>query len=403
MHQTAAVNGAAIVPVNGQAVVADTVSLLPQDRLLAAVAALEVPFNPGDIKWRVTNTATVGSRNGPVLRGQVLAYADPRAYTDRLNEVFGPGGWTRDYNVQVAQNFERRERGASERTITAKIVVTCKLTIHGFGVHTGLGEEWADNENAGTAAEAQAFKRACSCFGLGRYLYDLEGQWIDLDEHKRPLQTPRLPEWAMPKSAQRPANGRPKSGSNGNGRGGLYQNEVLEQVKKLSATVGFSLSKGVLRTVANTEDPDKIRDMAKLSDVLARLQDLARGVERLRIAASKAGDTRYATLCRELNLASESIDDVPDRRTLRRLVDALEAEAGAPVGQHGTTEDLATVKGRLLREAARVSSATHETLAEVIQRVSKGSFTLSALKSLGVSDIVAVRAALEELTQVAAG
>ena len=98
----------------------------------------------------------------------------------------------------MVQNFERKERGATERTITAKIVVTSKVTIYGLGTHTGLGEEWAENDNAGTAAEAQAFKRACSCFGLGRYLYDLEGQWVDLDEKKRPLETPRLPDGFHP-------------------------------------------------------------------------------------------------------------------------------------------------------------------------------------------------------------
>ncbi len=336
MTQSAS-NGATATPVSGQAMRAGLASLLAPDRLQEVIAALETPFDPTHIKWRVTNTVTTGSRNGPVLRGQVLAYADPRAYTNRLNAVFGPAGWTRDYRVQVVQNFERKERGATQRTITAKIVVTCKLTIHGFGAHTGLGEEWADNENAGTAAEAQAFKRACSCFGLGRYLYDLEGQWMDLDEHKRPLQTPRLPAWAVPNGqngqhqrAEHPANGQPKRGTNGaanNGKGGLYRQEVLDQVKKLCATVGFSLSKSALRTVANTEDPEKIRDMAKLTNVFARLQDLARGVERLRTAASRAGNARYAALCRELTLASESVDDIPDRRTLRRLVETLEAEA----------------------------------------------------------------------------
>ena len=89
---------------------------------------------------------------------------------DRLNELFTPAGWTRDDTVQLVQNFERKERGSAERTIKAKIVVKCKVTIHCFVAHTGLSEEWADNDNAGTAAEAQAFKRACSCFGLGRYL-----------------------------------------------------------------------------------------------------------------------------------------------------------------------------------------------------------------------------------------
>ena len=159
---------------------------------------------------------------------------------------------------------------------------------------------------------------------------------MDLDEHKRPLQTPRLPDWAVPNGhsgghqrAQHATNGQLKPGKNGttnNGKCGLYRQEVLDQVKKLCATVGFSLSKSALRTVANTEDPDKIRDMAKLTDVFARLQDLARGVERLRAAAAKVGATQYSALCRELDLASESVDDIPDRRMLRRLVEALERQ-----------------------------------------------------------------------------
>jgi len=55
------------------------------------VAAIEEPFDPREIKWRVTNT-TADKR-----RGQMLAYADPRAYTDRLNELFTVRGWAREY------------------------------------------------------------------------------------------------------------------------------------------------------------------------------------------------------------------------------------------------------------------------------------------------------------------
>ena len=168
-------------------------SKVPSNRSAQVEAALENPFDPGEIKWRVTNTTS------DRRRGQVIAYADPRAYTDRLNALFTVRGWTREYAVQVIQNFERKERGNGESTISGKIVVTCKLTIDGLGSHSGLGEEWADNENAGTSAEAQAFKRACSCFGLGRYLYDLGGSWVDLDERKQPLSRPRLPDWALPK------------------------------------------------------------------------------------------------------------------------------------------------------------------------------------------------------------
>ena len=278
MSETVTQNGTEQLPValvNGPASVPHVGPIFTTERMKEVVAALEDPFDPAEIKWRITNTTQVGSRNGPRYRGQMLAYADPRAYTDRLNGLFAPSGWTRDYAVQLVQNFERKERGSAERTITAKIVVTCKVTIYGFGMHTGLGEEWADNDNAGTAAEAQAFKRACSCFGLGRYLYDLEGQWVDLDEKKRPLKTPQLPDWALPETrhpARRDcagrrnvANGGHKQNGNGaakNGRGGLFD-EMLGQVKALCQTVRAQLVRGRSQGGGHVDDAAKIRDMAE--------------------------------------------------------------------------------------------------------------------------------------------
>ena len=125
------------------------------------VIALEDPFDPREIKWRVTNT-TADRR-----RGQVIAYADPRAYTDRLNALFTVRGWTREYTVQVIQNFERKERGNGDGIISGKIVVTCRVTIDGMGSHSGLGEEWADNENAGTSAESPGVQARLLLFWIG--------------------------------------------------------------------------------------------------------------------------------------------------------------------------------------------------------------------------------------------
>jgi hypothetical protein len=294
---------------------------------------LAEPFDPNEIKWRATNTAVINDRRGRRLRGQVVAYADPRAYTDRLNDIFTPWGWTRDYAVQVAQNFERAHRGNEQRTITAKILVTCTVTLHGLGSHTGLGEEWADDENAGTAAEAQAFKRACTCFGLGRYLYDLPKEWVDLDEFKRPLKCPGLPSWALPDTSRQdsgPSNGKVTTApANGNGRrgNGLYGAELRGAVEKLTDVVGFGLSLGVLKSVANVDAVEKVRDMTKLSIVMEKLENLARGVSRLRAAIDKVGPSRHQQLCQELNLPSDSIDDIPDCHTLRALVGTLEREA----------------------------------------------------------------------------
>src|SRR6516162_10221982 len=72
------------------------------DQVKHFVALLEVPFDPSVIEWRVTNTAK-GKMNGN-LRGQVIPYADQRAYTDRLNAVFSPAGWTRKYSLHTSAN-----------------------------------------------------------------------------------------------------------------------------------------------------------------------------------------------------------------------------------------------------------------------------------------------------------
>src|SRR6202140_3338561 len=151
------------------------------------IANLEVPFHPSVIEWRVTNTSKGGSP-----RGQVMPYANQRAYTDRLNTLVPRAGWTRRYTIHTSANFER----SKDQKIVAKVLVTCELTIFGLGSHSSTGEEWADDDNAGTSAEAQAFKRACSCFGLGRYFYHFTGTWVDLDDRKRPKAVPKLAGWA---------------------------------------------------------------------------------------------------------------------------------------------------------------------------------------------------------------
>jgi hypothetical protein len=82
------------------------------------------------------------------------------------------------------------------------------VTIDGLGTHAGTGEEWADEDNAMTSAEAQAFKRACSCFGLGRYFYDFDAPWVDIDEKSRPKKSPAIAPWMVPENwrkGQRPS------------------------------------------------------------------------------------------------------------------------------------------------------------------------------------------------------
>ena len=381
------------------------------------VAALEEPFDPSAVKWRVTNTTS------DKRRGQVIAYADPRAYTDRLNALFTVRGWTREYAVQVIQNFERRERGERECMISGKIVVTCRLTIDGLGSHSGLGEEWADNENAGTAAEAQAFKRACTCFGLGRYLYDLGGAWVDLDDRKQPLSRPRLPDWAFPKG--KPGVATSQNGSVHAERNGHTQNNgsapvdlrtLQAKVKSLCEQVGRALARSVIKAIAATEDPEQISNAAALIAVSAKLEDTLRGVERLRAAIGVVGKANFSRLCQQMNLAGDGLDDIPDRRVLRQLIEALERAAGETrLRQNGTGQPraqarrpvpeavkvLGAARANLVREAQRVSKLRNMKVADVVDRAANGAFQFTDLQRLPPEAVTAVRAAIETLRQIA--
>jgi hypothetical protein len=168
---------------------------------------LEAPFSPDHVQWRVTNTTK------DKKRGQVVPYADPRAYTDRLNALFSPQGWTREYKTDTMNNITRVKKG--ESVMSGKVLVTCTVTILGLGSHSGTGEEWADDDNGMTSADAQAFKRACSCFGLGRYFYDIPAIWVDLEQHREPARTPTLPAWALPENRRK---GMRPSGRSGDGK-----------------------------------------------------------------------------------------------------------------------------------------------------------------------------------------
>jgi Rad52/22 family double-strand break repair protein len=85
----------------------------PAERVKEIVAALEVPLDPSQIEWRVMST----TKGQQPRRGQVVPYADQRAYTDRLNTLFTPAGWTRRYHshqreFRAKQRSEDRREGA---------------------------------------------------------------------------------------------------------------------------------------------------------------------------------------------------------------------------------------------------------------------------------------------------
>ena len=285
------------------------------------VEQLEVPFDSSVIEWRVTNTSKSNGR----LRGQVIPYADQRAYTDRLNALFTPAGWTRRYTVHTSAYFQQGE----DQKSTAKVFVTCDLTIFGLGSHSATGEDFVHGPNACTAAEAQAFKRSCSCFGLGRYLYHFTGAWVDLDERKRPKTKPTLTGWATPegwKEGLRPGKepGPNKTAST------LVANdepwrELVRQVEAMSQPLGKGLYRGLLKSVARAWNPADVKDGNVLERLLAQMQAAERGLRRLETAYLHTGAEPLAAILQSLGL--RDMDQVSSLEQLEKIVIALEAKA----------------------------------------------------------------------------
>jgi hypothetical protein len=281
------------------------------------------------------------TKNQQPVRGQVVPYADQRAYTDRLNALFTPAGWTRRYTIHTSANFER----SKDQKIVAKVLVTCELTIFGIGSNSATGEEWVDNENACTAAEAQSFKRACSCFGLGRYLYYFTGTWVDLDDHKRPKTTPKLAGWATPagwleglrpqiaggaKPCERTTatdDGNGDTRHTGNGTS-VEGGSVVGEIEKMEPVVGKRMYRGLLKTVAQVWNPNAIRDPAIQRKVLDHMQAADRGFRRAEAAREKAGLAAFAGILGSLKLTS--LNQVDNLKTLQTIVVFLEERATYP-------------------------------------------------------------------------
>jgi hypothetical protein len=319
-----AVNGSESVP----SLITNGAASLGAERTAQIITELQVPFDPSVIEWRVTNRAK------DKRRGQVMPYADQRAYTDRLNALLTPAGWTRKYAVNTSANFHR---GKDEKTV-AKIFVTCELTILGLGSHSATGEEWADDDNAGTSAEAQAFKRACSCFGLGRYLYYFTGLWVDIDDRKRPKKIPTLPEWATPdgwRKGLRPhkdshpssdhqdkVSSAPAHDNRRNGAATTNESSLLRQIEALAEPLGKALYRGLLKSVARVWNPNQIQDKALQQRVLEHMQAAERGLQRLKSALERVGTEPLTRILNSLRVVA--LERVDSLETLKQIVLALE-------------------------------------------------------------------------------
>jgi hypothetical protein len=171
------------------------------------LAELAQPFDPEAVEFKA------GATTQDKARALALAYVDARAYQARLDAV--ASDWRNEYTREYAGD---------------RVIVTCALTVAGV-TRQAIGESLQTSarhdgstvieENAATTAEAQAFKRACSAFGLGRYLYSVPQVWADYDSGKRQFTATAL---QALREMLRTGKYDPPAGSNGNGHNGSAPN-----------------------------------------------------------------------------------------------------------------------------------------------------------------------------------
>ena len=131
---------------------------------------LAEPFPPGEVQWRVE------ALSRDKKRALVVPYVDARTVLDRLDKVVGPEGWHDAYEVlSDAERLVKDERGERRERLCE---VKCRLTV------LGVTKEDVGEGDSLKAAFSDALKRAAVKFGVGRYLYRLEKQWVDYDPEK---------------------------------------------------------------------------------------------------------------------------------------------------------------------------------------------------------------------------
>lgn len=173
--------------------------------MMVDFAKLAAPFPPERISWRV------GSTTQDKKKGMALAYIDARDVMDRLDQVCGPEGWQRQYPH------------ANGKTVCA---IGIKVGDEWIWKADGAGDSDVEAEKG---ALSDAFKRAAVSWGIGRYLYDVDSPWVEIEPmgrsfkiaesakhalmkalsgHKAPPEKPEPEKPAVaPKAVPRPSGG----------------------------------------------------------------------------------------------------------------------------------------------------------------------------------------------------
>jgi hypothetical protein len=177
--------------------------------------------------------------------------------------------------------------------------------------------------------EAQAFKRAASCFGLGRYLYNFTEVWVPLNEHRQPTQFPQLPQWALPK-AHRSGKAQPTSGSRPPAiqRGPIDQ-KATARIEGFRRILGDVIYGEILWRAGHARRANDIPNAQFQANVAEAMERAARGVHKANSLAERIGEAFFIAIMDKLQI--ESMTTIPRLESLKTLVAELEKEAARSV------------------------------------------------------------------------
>ena len=127
------------------------------------ITKLREPFPFKEVEWKLQTTTTTADNR---LRGLAVPYIDSRAIQKRLDDVVGAFNWQNTYSSWQD-----------------------KAQICGISVYNSERGEWVTKydgaENSAyepiKGGLSDSMKRAAIQWGVGRYLYELDGVWCDVE------------------------------------------------------------------------------------------------------------------------------------------------------------------------------------------------------------------------------
>lgn len=130
---------------------------------------LTAPFSEKEIEWRLQRVV-----NPEKKTGLAVPYVQCRAIQRRLDETVGPFNWQTEFRSWIA--IENQPSNL------------CVLS-----VYMEDRKEWVSKSDGAALTQEEpvkgglsgAFKRAAVLWGIGRYLYDMDAQFVDVEEYRK--------------------------------------------------------------------------------------------------------------------------------------------------------------------------------------------------------------------------